>query len=236
MTRRPRRRRLGYGLLAFGLSGLVLLLAAAALVFGSLAAVDDAATGFERQRAELVAMLGPASSAMDSAAMSASNAGGSLTSSAAAADQAAVLTTRLASSFEGLAALSSFEVFGSRPFAGLAGEFTQVGGDARALSTDLTSTAAALRTNVADTAAVAADLRSLALQLDELEASLGAFDGAGLGSATAALNAARIVLVGLLAWLAVPAVLCTWLGWRLTRATLRRSAAPTSAPTDPVSR
>ena len=236
MTRRPRRRRLGYGLLAFGLSGLVLLLAAAALVFGSLAAVDDAATGFERQRAELVAMLGPASSAMDSAAMSTSNAGGSLTSSAAAADQAAVLTTRLASSFEGLAALSSFEVFGSRPFAGLAGEFTQVGADARALSTDLTSTAAALRTNVADTAAVAADLRSLALQLDELEASLGAFDGAGLGSATAALNAARIVLVGLLAWLAVPAVLCTWLGWRLTRATLRRSAAPTSAPTDPVSR
>ena len=43
-------------MLAFGLSGLVLLLAAAALVFGSLAAVDDAATGFERQRAELFAL------------------------------------------------------------------------------------------------------------------------------------------------------------------------------------
>lgn len=217
MTTRPRRRRLGYGLLAFGLSGLVLLLAAAALVFGSLAAVDDAATGFERQRAELLAMLGPASSAMDRAATSATNAGASLTSSAEAADQAAVLTTRLASSFEGLASLSSFEIFGSRPFAGLAGEFTQVGADARTLSTDLTSTAAALRTNVADTFAVAADLRTLATQLDELESSLGARDGAaGLGSASAALNAARIVLVGLLAWLAVPAVLCTWLGWRLS--------------------
>ena len=103
MTRRPRRRRLGYGLLAFGLSGLVLLLAAAALVFGSLAAVDDAATGFETQRAELLAMLGPASSAMDGAATSASNAGTSLTSSAAAADHAAVLTNRLAAAFEGLA-------------------------------------------------------------------------------------------------------------------------------------
>jgi hypothetical protein len=217
MTRRRRRRRLGYGLLAFGVSGLVLLLAAAALVFGSLAAVDDAATGFERQRAELVAMLGPASSAMDRAATSASNAGASLTSSAEAADQAAVLTSRLASSFEGLASLSSFEIFGSRPFAGLAGEFTQVGVDARALSTDLTSTAAALRTNVADTTAVAADLRTLATQLDELESSLGTSDAAGLGSATAALNAARIVLVGLLVWLAVPAVLCTWLGWRLFR-------------------
>jgi hypothetical protein len=205
------------GLLAFGLSGLVLLLGAAALVFGSLAAVDDAATGFERQRAELVAMLGPASSAMDRAATSASNAGASLTSSAEAADQAAVLTTRLASSFEGLAALSSFEILGSRPFAGLAGEFNQVGADARALSTDLTSTAAALRTNVADTSAVAADLRTLAAQLNELESSVATPDGGSLGSATAALNAARIVLVGLLAWLAVPAVLSTWLGWRLSR-------------------
>jgi hypothetical protein len=203
------------GLLAFGLSGLVLLLSAAALVVGSLAAVDDAATGFERQRAELLAMVGPASSALDGAATSAANAGTSLTSSAEAADQAAVLTTRLASSFEGLAALGSFEILGSRPFAELAGEFTQVGADARALSTDLTSTAAALRTNVADTAAVAADLRTLAAQLDELESSLVTSDAGGLGSATAALNAARIVLVGLIAWLAIPAVLATWLGWRL---------------------
>jgi hypothetical protein len=89
--------------------------------------------------------------------------------------------------------------------------------DARALSTDLTSTAAALRTNVADTAAVASDLRTLATRLDELESSLEGSDGAGLGNATAALNAARIVLVGLLVWLAVPAVLSTSLGWRLSR-------------------
>ena len=114
MIRRQRRRRLGYGLLAFGLSGLVLLLAAAALVFGSLAAVDDAATGFEEQRAELLAMLGPASSALDGAATSATNASASLTSSAGAAERAATLTTRLASSFEGLAALSTFEILGSR--------------------------------------------------------------------------------------------------------------------------
>jgi uncharacterized phage infection (PIP) family protein YhgE len=205
------------GLLAFGLSGLVLLLAATALVLGSLAAVDDAATGFERQRAELLGMLGPASDALDGAATSATNAGSSLTSSAAAADQAASLTRRLAASFEGLSALSGFEILGTRPFAGLGGQFTQVAADARTLSTDLDSTAAALRTNVADTAAVAADLGDLATQLEALEASLGEPDGGSLGSATAALNAARIVLIGLLAWLAVPAVISTWLGWRLTR-------------------
>jgi hypothetical protein len=217
MIRRQRRRRMGYGLLAFGLSGLVLLLAATALVFGSLAAVDDAAIGFEEQRAELLAMLGPASSALDGAATSATNASASLTSSAGAAERAAALTTRLASSFEGLAALSTFEIFGTRPFAGLASEFTLVAADARALSADLDSTAASLRTNVADTGAVASDLQALATRLDDLESSLGGPDDGGLGSAAAALTAARIVLVGLLVWLAVPAVLCTWLGWRLAR-------------------
>ena len=224
MTRRARRRRLGMGLLAFGLSGLVLLLAAAVLVFGSLAAVDDAATGFEAQRAELLAMLGPASDALDSAATSATNAGSSLTTSAGAAEQAATLTTRLAASFEGLAALSSFEIFGARPFAALEGEFQQVGSTARTLSTDLGSTAAALRTNVADTATVAANLRVLATQLQALESNLAGSDGAGLGSATAALNAARIVLIGLLAWLAVPAIVSAWLGWRLSRPRVDTSA------------
>jgi hypothetical protein len=215
--RHRRRRRLAYGLLGFGLTGLVLLLAATALVLGSLGAVDDAASGFERQRAELLAMLGPAADALDSAATSATNAGASLGSSADAAEQAATFTSRLAGSFDNLSALSSFEILGSRPFAGLGDEFSRVGTDARALSADLLSTAEALRTNVADTGAVAADLRSLATRLDALETSLGASEGAGLGSATVALNAARIVLLGLLAWLAVPAVLSTWLGWRLAR-------------------
>jgi hypothetical protein len=215
--RHRRRRRIAYGLLGFGLAGLVLLLAATVLVLGSLGAVDDAASGFERQRAEIVAMLEPAADALDSAATSAANAGGSLTSSADAAEQAAAFTSRLAGSFESLTVLSSFEVLGTRPFAGLGDEFLRVGTDARALAADLISTAGALRTNVADTGQVATDLRALATRLDALETSLGASEGAGLGSATAALNAARIVLLGLLTWLAVPAVLSTWLGWRLTR-------------------
>ncbi|HKQ17112.1 MAG TPA: hypothetical protein VJS87_01110, partial [Solirubrobacterales bacterium] len=165
LHRRRRRRRFAYGLLGFGISGLALLLAATVLVLGSLGAVDDAASGFERQRAELLAMLGPAADALDSAATSATNAGTSLGSSADAAEQAATFTSRLAGSFEGLASLSTFEVFGTRPFAGLGDEFGQVGTAARTLSADLLSTASALRTNATDTAAVAANLRTLAERL-----------------------------------------------------------------------
>jgi hypothetical protein len=74
-----------------------------------------------------------------------------------------------------------------------------------------------MRTNVGDSAAVAADLQSLAGQLDQLRASL---EGAGAGTVPAAtlpVDAARLVLVGLLAWFAVPAIASLWLGWRLLR-------------------
>jgi len=211
-----RRRRLGLGLLAFGISGLVLVLLAAVLVLGSLAAVDTAASGFERQRAELVAMIEPAASSLSDAATSASNAGSSLTTASDASRRAADLTARLATSFEGMAGLGSFEVFGTRPFAGVASQFSDVATQSRTLSSELTATADALSTNVADSAAVAADLRDLADRLRQLEAGTGGAGGADAGSSLP-IGAARLVLLGLLAWLAVPAIVSTWLGWRLAR-------------------
>ena len=219
--RRGHRRRLGSGLLAFGVIGLLLIGAAGVLVLGSLAAVNDAATGFERQRAEILAMLGPASSALDNAATSAANAGASLTETSAAATRASDLTNQLATSFEGLAALGSFEIFGARPFASMAGQFSSVATSSRALAADLDAAAIAMGTNIADSQAVAADLRTLADQLETLQASLGGNPvtpgGDPAGSASLPVDAARLTLMGLLAWLAIPALASIWLGWRLLR-------------------
>ena len=234
---RRRRRRLGLGLIWFGISGLVLIGSAAVLVLASLSAVDDAATGFERQRAQILAMLGPASDSLEHAATSAANAGASLTETRDAASSAAQMTARLAESFEGLAALGSFEVFGLRPFSEMSGQFTAVAGDARTLSADLQEAAIAMGTNVADSEAVATDLRALAEQLGTLEASLGApgaqgpdasgrptasgqpAAGGGLPATSTSLPfaAARFVLMGLLVWLAIPALASVWLGWRWSR-------------------
>src|SRR5207247_514247 len=138
-ARGGRRRRLGFGLLAFGISGLVLVLLAAVLVLGSLAAVDTAASGFGRQRAELVAMIDPAASALSDVATSAANAGASLPRASDASRGA--------------------------------------------------------RTGVSGS---------------------GAPGTAGAGSSLP-IGAARLVLLGLLAWLAIPAIVSTWLGWRLAR-------------------
>jgi hypothetical protein len=214
---RSRRRQAGWGLLAFGLTGLVLVGAAGALVLGSLTAVDAAVTGFENQRKELVAMLGPASDALSGAAESASNASTSLTETSQAARNAAELTTRLAVSFESLASLGSFTILGARPFAEVANQFAAVGVEARELSGDLNTTADSMTTNIADSQAVAADLLALSGQLDRLEASLADTGTTGETDASLPLNIARLVLLGMLTWLAVPALASIWLGTRLVR-------------------
>jgi hypothetical protein len=209
---RSRRRRAGWGLVAFGVVGLVLAGAAGALVLGSLTAVDDAVTGFERQRDEIVAMLGPASDALAGAASSASNAGSSLTETATAARDASELTTRLAESFEGMASLGSFSILGSRPFAQVADQFGSTAVEARELSGDLNRAADAMSTNIADSQAVAADLLALAEQLDRLERGLAGTGSSAAADPTLPLALARLVLLGLLAWLAVPALVSIWFG------------------------
>jgi len=223
-ARAVRRRRIGLGLLAFGVAGLVLIGAAAAFVLASLRAVEDAASGFEVQRTEILSMLGPASAALDGAASSASHAGASLEQTREAATQAAELMNRLATSFESLAELGEFDVFGTRPFASLSGEFNAVATQSRTLAANLADAATAMETNVIDSEAVAAQMRVLASQLKELEASLDpGHEGEGgggtppLAGASLPVAAAGFVLVGLLIWLAIPAIAAIWLGWRLSR-------------------
>jgi hypothetical protein len=154
---------------------------------------------------------------MSNAADSAARAGASLTAASDASRRAADLTNRLAASFDSMAGLGSFEILGSRPFAGITSQFSDTATQSRALSTDLGSTAAALATNVADSQAVSADLRSLADRLTQLQTSIG---GSGVAGSTSSLpiGLARLVLLGLLAWFSIPAVVSIWLGSRLLRA------------------
>ena len=79
-----------------------------------------------------------------------------------------------------------------------------------------------MATNVADAAAVAEDLRALSVQLAALEASLRGAGGAG--GASLPVEGARLVLLGLLAWFAIPAVASTWLGLKLIRRPRRERA------------
>jgi hypothetical protein len=210
---------LGLGLMTFGVTGLLLLLVTAMLLLGSLRSIGDAASGFERQRTEILAMLDPAASALSDAADSAAHAGSSLTAASDASRRGADLTSRLATSFESMAGLGAVDIFGTRPFAGVTAGFSDVAAQSRALSVDLASTADALATNVTDSQAVSTDLHSLADRLAQLEAELRASGGVTTSSGPPIL-AVELLFLALLLWLAVPAVASLWLGWRLTRGPL----------------
>jgi hypothetical protein len=212
--------------MAFGAAGLVLIAAAGALVLTSLSAVDDAATEFDVHRVEILAILNSSKAALESAASTAANAGSSLAETRDAASQASELMTRLATAFERLAALGSFEILGSRPFAAISSEFADVADQSRTLSVDLAEAATSMDTNITDSEAVAVDLRVVVDQLAVLQASLGG--GGSLDGPTPAtpgasdglpIDAARFVLAGLLLWLAIPAIASIWIGWRWSRAT-----------------
>ncbi|HYN70135.1 MAG TPA: hypothetical protein VEX41_07990 [Candidatus Eisenbacteria bacterium] len=211
-----RRRNLGLSLAAFGLAGLILTAAAAALVLGSLGALAGVAASLDRQRAELVNLIEPAAAALNRSADSAANASISLTASAAAAEDAAVLTAQLADSMDAMAQAASIQVFGTQPFGAAAASLAQVASSSRLLSGDLHTAAITITTNVSDSAGVAADLRDLARQLERVGDNASAAGSAATLTATA-LDLGRVVLVGLLAWLAIPAVVALWLGVRLWR-------------------
>jgi methyl-accepting chemotaxis protein len=217
MTAGPRRRRsLGLALAAFGLAGLLLTVAAATLVLGSLGALAGVAASLDRQRAELVDLIEPAAAALNRSADSAANASLSLTASAAAAEDAATLTTQLADSMDGMSQAASFQVFGTQPFGAAAASLAQVAASSRTLSSDLHTTAASISGNVNDSISVAASLRDLARQLEAIGRSASAAGSASTLSASA-LDFGRVVLLGLLAWLAIPALVTIWLGIRLWR-------------------
>lgn len=211
-----RRRRLGLTLAAFGLVGLLLTAAAAVLVVGSLGALAGVAASLDRQRAELVDLIDPAAAALNRSADSAANASTSLTASAAAAEDAAALTAQLAASMDAMSQAASIQVFGTQPFGAAAASLAQVAASSRTLSEDLHTTATAIAANVTDSAGVAADLRDLARQLEAIGRSTSATGSASTLSATA-LDVGRVVLLGLLAWLAIPAFVSLWLGFRLWR-------------------
>lgn len=207
------RRRLGRGLLAFGAVGLIAIGATAVLVAALLGQVETGASTLVRQQAQLAQMLQPAAASLHDAATAAEHAGASLGSSKAAAIDGAQLTTQLAGAMDEMNALASLNVFGARPFAAAAGSFADLATRSRALSASLSATADSLSADISDSAAVAADLDRLADQLDTLRRDAAAPAPIDLGSGIGLL---RLVLLGLLAWLAVPALASLWLGRRLS--------------------
>ncbi|HEU4673755.1 MAG TPA: hypothetical protein VFS32_12735 [Candidatus Limnocylindrales bacterium] len=209
-------RRLAVFLVAFGVVGLVLVGAAAVMLavagpsFDQLGTVSDRAGPTRRALADASRALGDLST-------SAGSLEGTLGASESSLDDAAAASRSLADALSGLAAATSVDVLGTRPFAGVGQQLSAASGRVAAVATDLDSLAGRLAGHVTDARSVASDAASLRASIDEIDASLGGPNGSGLG---ASLAVVRVVLLGLLAWIGVLAAGCVLVGRRLRQATL----------------
>lgn len=186
-------------LIAYGVSGMLLLAALSASLLPMTATIDAVARSSNDVRSTLVTTqnaFDDFGTSLATARRSAQRAADAARSSAAAAKQLA----------DGM----SISIFGAQPLIGLAAGFRQQSSDLQSLADELDRLATSLGTNETDVHAIRVEISSLSSRV------------AVIGGGSALLLPALFVL---LAWLAVPAVIAVWVGIALLRApAIRRRA------------
>ncbi len=210
------RRRLGTGLLVFGVVGVVLAgLIALALLGGAIAARSlDERLVADQDR--IAASLTRLTLTMDTLALSTDHAGATLVTSRDAVTHASDLLGELSSASDELATALDVDILGTRPFASAAARIRDVATRTTTLQKDTAGLALNLDSNASDVAIMSAEIRALKTQTAELAGAVAGFDRI---DQIVGLLIGGIVLGGLLtAWVAMAAGACAWAGWRLRRA------------------
>ncbi len=222
------RRRLGTGLVVFGVIGMLLAgLIALTLVGGAIAArnLDDRLVA---DQARVAASLDRLTVAVDRLATSTEHASGTLTSTRDLVTQAGLVLDDLAGSTDELSRGLDVSILGQRPLAAAASRFHDLAGRIRAFSSQTGGLAGNLDTDTADLADLALRIRAIGSDVSDLSARLSAFDRTG--TIVVLILAGALVGGLLVAWIAVAAGLCAWTGLRL-----RRPSVPaTRVPDDPA--
>jgi hypothetical protein len=201
---------LGTGLIAYGVAGLLL----AALLLAALGPGDLGGLGrIDTERQAVVDLLaGAETTALDSGA-AVQRAGSSINAGADAAAESAAFSRQLASALRQLGAALRVDLFGSRPFEAAAGDIEGAADRADAAAVGLDRAASEARAGADGMGSLTADLNSASVKLAAVREGLE-----GMGSLGASLAWLRLALIGLVLWLAVPAIGAIWLGTRLRRA------------------
>ena len=156
---------LAWGLIAYGVAGL--LLSVAGVTFGL-----DVAGRLEQLAAASDQTLEAAARSTAAAAASFDSIDASLVSAEDSVAQAAMLAADAGATLDALSAAMSLSVFGTQPLRPLADEFTDAANQSAELATTLTTTAASVTDVRTDATAIATELDGLADQLEALRASV----------------------------------------------------------------
>jgi hypothetical protein len=227
VARSRRHSALAVGLIAYGLVGLVILVVVASGILRGLGRVEALSVSFEQQRRDLTQALTTASTTIRSTGTTVSGIDQSLSQAQLAVTNAATLSADVSLTMGQLAASLNVDIFGSQPFVGVAGGFTQASDELLTLSNQLSLTSNALATNAADARIIGRDLLLLESSVEAVRDGLKAEpDTAVTGTDIGSL---RMVLGALLAWLAVQAIAAVFLGLWLLRRSRRRVVAVESS-------
>ncbi|HYO42209.1 MAG TPA: hypothetical protein VES19_03340 [Candidatus Limnocylindrales bacterium] len=209
------RRRLGTGMLVFGLAGMVMAaIVAVALVLGAFAA-RDLDERLEADQARIAASLTRLSVTMDSLAITTQNAGTTLQTSSETLLEAGQVLESASTSLVSLAEALDVTILGNRPFAKASENLAELARTIGGFEGQATTLALNLHQNSTDVAVMTDQIRQLKTQVNELASRITGFDRIG---EMVGLLIGGIVLAALLtAWVGIAAAFCAWVGWKLRR-------------------
>jgi hypothetical protein len=183
---------LGWALILYGVAGLVLVAAGAAIGL-------EVAGRIERLAAAADGTLAAASSSTRAAADAFGSVDGSLAESQASAESGGDLAREASGTFASLAATMELRILGTQPLLPLAADFETSAEQASALADTLDRVGSSLEGTRTDVASIGDELDVLALELETLRSETGAAGNGGTPPI-------RLFVLLLLAWMLVPAL------------------------------
>ena len=216
-----RSRRVANALVGFGAVGLALSAALAIALLVGLATLGDLGGRVESNRLAMASALRDGDRLLAATATTVESTTASLDSVRASLEDTATLLGQLEDSTRELASALQISILGQRPFAGVAKSFEDIGDQLATSADDAASVAHEVDTLQPNLATVTGDLRSVQASVGALARETNAFrDLDGLITITGLLALLSALVV---AWLAVLAAGCVWLGLRLGRDALADS-------------
>jgi len=211
------------GLVLYGIVGIILFIIVAVAVARPLERARELAQSVDDERAALVATLIQAETTMRDMSTSVGRLNTSLGTAKTAIDQATTISTSVAQSMYGLRDAMSVQIpiLGGQPLLGLASNFDTTGQNLDQLSTDISAIGSALDTNRADVALTGVNMTNLANSVGKLATSVR--DGPAISISTRTLDAVRLAVYAVTAWLILFALGCLVAGIYLLNVSRRPS-------------
>jgi uncharacterized protein YoxC len=206
-------RRLGTGLLAFGLAGAVLAgVAAIALLVGAVGTAN-LDSRLQDDQVRLAKALGRLTTTVDALATSTSNASATLETTQQTISDSGLVLDQLAVASDALADSLNVSILGNQPFAGGSARLRELAVRVRTLKDDIDNLATKVGTNAADVQGLSQRLADVHGDLDELTTQVRGYDS--LDDVTRPLVLGILLAALLVAWIAVGAAVLAWAGWRI---------------------